>query len=121
MIEALEGPLPDPYAVGWVVVMGPIPTGPEMTPMTDEMVGARAPESAGDATAADVGGVDAFGFRAGDAFAPFPRPLLFPFGLDSPEMPDSPPAVGSATDSTRSSRKSYWRFCATRRFLKYEG
>lgn len=129
MIEALEGPFPDPYAVCCGIVIGPIPTGAEITPTSDDTTGARAPESTVGAAAAATGvdeedGVDAFAFKAGDALPPFARPLPLPFGLPSvvvPAIPDSAPAVGSETDSTSSSRKSYWRFCATRRFLKRRG
>lgn len=97
MIDAFDGPFPDPYGCGAVIFLGT--DCAETTPAG----GARAPESA--TGAADDAGSDGDdsaeeGFNAGDDLAPplaaaRPLPLL---GLASPLGPASAPPVGSATD-----------------------
>lgn len=123
MTDALDGPLPDPYGCGAGILLAPDAV---TTPPTDG-AGARAPESAigaKDVDAAGMGGdvPEDDDFNAGDVFAPLvaaaERPLPRVLGLESPLGPASAPPVGSATAWTRSSRKSYWRFWETRRFLE---
>lgn len=121
MIEAFDGPLPVPYGCGTGILL----VADEVTTPPTDGAGARAPESAIGAEDFDVAGKGGDvpaddDFNAGDDFAPLAAARPFPrvLGLASPLGPASAPPVGSATAWTRSSRKSYWRFWETRRFLK---